>query len=408
MRDATPAMTANDAPERVDRLAQMKPSAIRAIHEFAEQVRRERPEGSFIPLHFGEPDLGTPGFIVEAAVAALHAGHVFYESNAGRADLRAALCEYHRARYDERLTPEHFLVTCGGVQAIALLMLGLLAPGDEVINVSPAWPNFAGAAEIAGAAVHELPLTFDADRHAFRLDFEALERMASGLPRLRMVVVATPANPTGWVASAEEKRRLGAFCRERGLWLIGDEMYDRIVFEDEPYTSFLTLREPEDRLAIINGFSKTYCMTGWRLGYLIADPEVGGKLAQMNEYVTSCAPSMAQVAGITALREGEPFVAEALARYRRLREIVLRHIDAMPGVEYGRPEGSFYCFFRLPASADSVAFCRDLVRETGVILAPGAAFGAGGEGWLRICWAQQPEVLDDAMTRLADFVARRS
>ncbi len=184
-------------------------------------------------------------------------------------------------------------------------------------------------------------------------------------------------------------------------------MYDRIVFEGGEAPSFLELRREGERLVVINGFSKTYCMTGWRLGYLIAEPALAARLAQMQEYVTSCAPSMAQVAAITALREGEPFIAESLARYRRLREIVVARLAAIPGAQVARPEGAFYCLFRLPGTEDSVRFCNELVEATGVILAPGKAFGAGGEGWVRVCFAQQPEILEEAMTRLAGFAAKR-
>ena len=158
---------------------------------------------------------------------------------------------------------------------------------------------------------------------------------------------------------------------------------------------------------MINGFSKTYCMTGWRLGYLISDAELVARLAQMQEYIVSCAPSMAQVAAITALREGEPFVAESLERYRLLRAIVLQRLGAIPGAVPAEPAGGFYCFARLPGSEESVRFCRALVEATGVITAPGAAFGGGGEGWVRICFAQRPEVLEEALRRIAAFVAGR-
>jgi aspartate/methionine/tyrosine aminotransferase len=360
----------------------------------------------FIALHFGEPDLGTPAFIVEAGVRALREGALFYESNSGRADLKEALCEYHRRR-GVALAPEQVLITCGGVQAILVAMLGLLAPGDEMINVTPAWPNFQGGAELAGARVHDLALSFEPATRRFRLDFGALERLAARLPRLRLISVASPANPTGWVATAEEKARLLRFCRERRLWLLGDEMYDRIVFEGDGRPSFAALREAGDRLVVINGFSKTYCMTGWRLGYLLADPALVARLAQMQEYIVSCAPSMAQVAAITALREGEPFVAESLARYRLLRGIVLERLAAIPGAEGAEPAGGFYCFARLPGGEDSVRFCRALLETTGVITAPGRAFGAGGEGWVRLCFAQRPAVLEEALGRIAAYLAAR-
>ena len=408
MSSSVAALESASAPfARDDRLARVAPSEIREIHNFAEARRARHPRQAFVALHFGEPDLGTPPFIVEAGVKALREGAVFYESNAGRADLREAIAAHHRARGAD-ITDRHVLVTCGGVQAIQIATMGLLAPGDDMINVTPAWPNFRGAAEMAGAAVHDLPLWFEARERRYRLDFSDLERVAAKAPRLRLISVATPANPTGWVASPEDKARLLDFCRARGIWLLGDEMYDRIVFSGDGRPSFAELAQPGDRLVVINGFSKAYCMTGWRLGYLIADPELVARLAQMQEYVISCAPAMAQVAAITALREGEGFVAESLARYRALREITLERLEAIPGAVVAEPAGAFYCFAKLPGGGDSVAFCRALVEETGVITAPGRAFGAGGEGWVRICFAQSPGLLEEALRKITVFVARNT
>jgi len=287
-------------------------------------------------------------------------------------------------------------------------MMGLLAPGDEMINITPAWPNFRGAAEMAGASVIDYPLTFDAASRKFRLDFSGLERLAANRKRLRLVCAATPANPTGWVADGQAKERLLNFCRDRGLWLMADEMYDRIVFEGEGRPSFVELRLPEDKLVVINGFSKTYCMTGFRLGYLIAEPALVTRLAQMNEWVSSCAPSMVQVAAITALKEGEPFVAESLARYKALRQVTLKRLEAIPGAVVARPSGSIYCFFSVPGSGESVQSCRELVDQEGVVVAPGAAFGGGGEGWLRVCFAQGGGRLEEALGKLARFSASRA
>jgi len=390
---------------REDRLERMTPSAIREVHDLAVQLRAAHPERSVIPLHFGEGDLGTPEFIVEAGVAALRGGAVFYESNAGRPDLTAALAGHFNARLGLQLEPGHFVVTCGGVQAILLTMLGLVAPGDDVINITPAWPNFREAAVIAGAHVHELPLRFDAQAGAFHLDLGELERLGASLERLRLVVVNTPSNPTGYVASAEEQAALLAFCRRHEALLLADEMYERIVFSEPPPPSFLQLAGPRDRLVVINGFSKTYAMTGWRLGFLIAEPTLAARLAQMQEFVTSCAPAMAQVAALTALRDGEGYVAESHARYRQLRDLTLERLRRIPGIIAARPDGAFYAFFRAPGTEDSLAFCKALLRETGVALAPGRAFGAGGEGWVRLCFAKEPALLDDALGRLERHVA---
>ena len=390
---------------REDRLERMTPSAIREVHNLGAQLRATQPDRDLIALHFGEGDLGTPPFIVEAGARALREGAVFYENNAGRADLTEALAAHFNARLGLALSPGQFVVTCGGVQAILLTMLGLVAPGDDVINITPAWPNFREAAVIAGGNVHDLPLCFEPGDGAFHLDLAALERLARGLPRLRLVVVNSPSNPTGYVASEAEQRALLEFCRRQGAWLLADEMYERIVFSEAPYRSFLQLAEPDERLVVINGFSKTYAMTGWRLGYLIATPALAERLAQMQEFVTSCAPAAAQVAALTALRDGEGYVAESRDRYQRLRDIMAERLGRIPGVVVARPDGAFYGFFQAPGSQDSLAFCKAFLNESGVMLAPGCAFGAGGEGWLRLCFAKEPTLLQDALARLERFVA---
>jgi len=383
------------------RLGAMRPSAIREVHNLLARLRRAHPERSFIALHFGESDLGTPAFIVEAGCAALRRGVVFYEDNAGRADLRTALAEFHG------LEPERFVITCGATQAICLALLALLEPGDDAFILTPLWPNFTEGARIAGARVHELPLRFLANEGRFALDVEAIEAAIARAPRARLLVVNSPSNPSGWVITADEQRTLLELCRAHDLWLLCDEIYDRIVYTAEPFASAKRFFAEWDRLVVVNGFSKTYCMTGWRVGYLMTAPALAAELARMQEFVTSHAPGAAQVAALTALAEGEPFVAESRERYRRLRDIVTGALAKLPGATIARPDGTFYLFFKLPGSEDSVRLCTDLLTNSGVSLAPGRAFGEGGEGWLRLCFANEPERLVEAVRRIEGFLARR-
>jgi len=393
---------------RMDRLASMRPSAIRQLHDHWQALKLEDPKRLWIPLHFGEPDRGTPPFIVEAGCEALRRGAVFYENNSGRPDLKAQLAQYYEQQHGVALEPDNFLITCGGTQAILLTMLALLTPGDEVVIVTPAWPNFAESARIAGATVHELALTFDARGSTFKLDFDALQSLVDQCRHPRLVVVNSPSNPTGWVISDQQQQELTSFCERHDLILLADEIYDRIVFTEQRPPSFLHHGQGLDRLLVINGFSKTYCMTGWRVGYLVLDATLAAKMARMQEFITSHAPSAAQVAGITALHDGEPFVQENLLRYRILRDGVVSRLQALPGTTVARPDGSIYIFFRLPGSKDSMGFCRRLLAETAVVLAPGQAFGAGGEGWLRLCFAMEERRLHEAIDRLSEFVASGS
>ena len=378
----------------------MQPSTIREVHDFAQQLLLEDPARKLLSLHFGESDQGTPAFIVEAAVQALRNGAVFYENNGGREDLKQALVEFYRRQHGVELSPAHFVVTCGATQAILLTMLAILVPGDEVFNITPNWPNFTEAARISGAIVREVPLVFDKARSVFQLDMAELEKRIVAADAPRMVVVNSPSNPTGWIISTRQQEQLFRLCVKHGLLLLSDEIYDRIVFNDERSPAALKLSNELDHLVVVNGFSKTYCMTGWRLGYLITTPQRAAQMARMQEFVVSHAPSMAQVAAIAALRDGEPFIASSLERYRGLRQLVFEQLGALPGARVARTEGSFYAFFKIPAAADSVTFCQQLVKETGVVLAPGSAFGAGGEGWLRLCFANTPERLTSAIDKI--------
>jgi len=394
----------NNQPDRTDRLAQMQPSDIREIHNLAQRIIAEDPSRRLIPLHFGESDMGTPGFIIEAACKALHDGAVFYENNSGRPDLKEVLVRFYDRQYGLSLTPDHFVISCGGTQAILLTMLALVAPGDRVINITPNWPNFTEAARIAGAEVDEMSLRFDEAQSMFVLDFDRIERAITSTAAVRMLIVNSPSNPTGWVITPEEQRRLYELCRSHEIYLVFDEIYDRIVYTEQPFPTALGLEDSQDGLVIINGFSKTYCMTGWRLGYLITNPSRARQMGQMQEFVVSHAPSMAQVAAITALEEGELFVQRSVRRYRVLRDMVVSRLTELPGAVVARTDGSFYCFFRVAGAERSVPFCKRLLTETGVVLAPGSAFGAGGEGWLRLCFANESALLQEALDQLEHFV----
>ena len=387
------------------RLETVRPSEVRQIHDLYERMKRQDGDQRFITLHFGESDLGSPEFIVEAGCQALRNGAVFYEANSGRMDLREQLVEYCHQVHVQCLSADHFVVSCGAMQAIHLALVALLDSGDTVLNITPAWPNFSEAVRLVGATVRELPLSFDARCQSFYLDFDLLDQFLAQVPRLRMVIVNTPSNPTGWVMSTSERIELLKRCRKHGAYLLADEIYDRIVFEDQSPPSMMSLAGEHDRLIVINGFSKTYCMTGWRVGYLIAEPSLARRLAQVQEFVTSHAPSAAQVAAITALRQGESFIEQSRHRYRHLRDLILSRLERIPGVDFARPKGAFYLFLKLPDGTDSSAFCQQFLRQCHVALAPGTAFGTGGAGWCRLCFATEPNSLNEAMDRLEGFLA---
>jgi hypothetical protein len=379
-------------------LAAVSPSRIREIADVAFGM-----EG-VLKLHFGESNRPTPEFIKKAAVRALDEGYTYYTENAGLPGLRRAIAEKYRELHEVRLDPgTEILVTASGVQALNVAIRCVIDPGDEAVILTPNWPNATAIVNLFAGAAREVPLAWDGRRYA--LDLPAVE--AALTPRTRLIVYASPSNPLGWVARPEEQRGLLDFCRGRGLWLLADEVYERIFFSETAAPSILRLCTREDAVIVVNSFSKSYCMTGWRLGWVAARRDLVGKAAQLNEFIVSHAPSMVQRAGEIALREGEAFVETMAADVRRRVRFCHEALRGIAGVAVAAPEGSFYLFPRIEGLSDSFDFALTLLRETRVAVAPGSAFGNGGEGAIRICCAADESVLEPAMERLRRFLNRR-
>lgn len=280
-----------------------------------------------IPLWFGEPDEPTPGFIIAAAERALDAGETFYTLNRGIPALRTAIADYLHGLRGRAITEERISVTASGMNAIMMTMQALLGPGDNIVMPEPYWPNIPATAEIVGATVRTVPLAVRGD--AFTLDLARLFDRVDGATRA--ILINSPANPTGWMMTTEDQRTVLDFCRARGLWLIADEVYDRITYDGAPAPSFLDHAEAEDPLVVINSFSKSWAMTGWRVGWLVAPERLGPQIDKLIEYNIACAPAMAQRAAITALAEGEPFIAASVARYRGNRDLVVDRLAPTHG-----------------------------------------------------------------------------
>jgi aspartate aminotransferase len=358
-------------------------------------------------LYFGESNLPTPQFIVDAAVRALADGYTFYSENAGLPSLRSVLAEQYERLHGVSLDARReIVVTASGLQALHLALRSALDPGDEALILSPAWPNGASIVQLAHGVPIDVPLVLAGGRYT--IDFTALAAAAGH--RTRLVLLTSPSNPLGWVADVDEQRRLLDFCRERRLWLIADEVYERIYFDGEPgepAPSVLRLCDRDDAVLVVQSFSKSYCMTGWRVGWLVTRSDLGTKLAQLNEYYVSHAATFAQVAAQTALEEGEDELRRMVAALRSKRDLCTAALRALPGVAVPEPEGAFYLFPQIDGLTDSMSFCRRLLAEERVGLAPGSAFGAGGEGSVRICYAAERDVLEPALERLGRFIARR-
>jgi aspartate/methionine/tyrosine aminotransferase len=356
-------------------------------------------------LYFGESNLPTPAFIKRAAVRAMDEGYTFYTENAGLPSLRRAIAAHYRRLHAAALDPAgEIVVTASGVQALNVAIRCVLGPGDEALVLSPVWPNGVSNVAMANGVAHQIPHFLCG--HRYRVDFEALA--AAVRPRTRVLIYTSPSNPLGWVASEDEQRQLLDFARRRDLWLIADEVYDRIYYGGArpgvAAPSILSKATRDDAVIVIQSFSKSYCMTGWRLGWLVARRDVAGKAAQLNEFIVSHAPSFAQKAGEIALAEGEEELALMIGRLQHNRDLCLEALSGLAGVTVPAPEGAFYVFPRIDGLDDSFAFCKRLLEERRVGLAPGVAFGPGGEGSVRICYAAERAVLEPALERLRRFL----
>ena len=360
-----------------------------------------------LKLYFGESNIPTPEYIKRAAAKALEEGYTFYTENAGLPGLRQDLADYYRRMQDVDLDPRsEIVVTASGVQALNVTIRCVLNPGDEALVLTPAWPNIAANIWMDNAIPMEIPLLLRGDHYA--VDFNSLE--AALTPRTRLLVYTSPSNPLGWVATEDEQEELLEFARRYNLWLLADEVYERLYYRGTaigvPAPSILRKASRDDAVIVAQSFSKTYCMTGWRIGWLVARRDMGQKATQLNEFIISHPASFIQRAAQTALAQGEEELRRMIARLRENRDFCLAALRRMPGVTVPSPDGAFYLFPKIEGLTDSFAFCRKLLEETHVGFAPGVAFGAGGEGSVRICYAAEQGILERAMERLDGFLSQ--
>lgn len=345
---------------------------------------------------FGESDEATPSFISEAAQRSLQAGETFYSHNLGLPELREALSGYMTALH-RPVTADRVAVTSSGVSALMIASQLLVNPGDEVVAVVPVWPNVAAQPAILGGAVRRVSLVVRDG--AWQLDLTAL--LSQITDRTRVLLVNAPNNPTGWTLSRDEQLALLAHCRRTGTWIVADEVYERVYFDAPCAPSFLDVAEPDDRLVVAHSFSKSFLMTGWRLGWLVLPPGLSGEVAKLIEFNTSCAPVFVQRAGLAALQRAGEFVPGLIERMKVCRDSLVPRLAELPRVQVALPRGGMYAFFRVDGENDSLAFAKRLVAEAGLGLAPGVAFGDEAEGWLRWCFvSRDPARLLDGVRRL--------
>ncbi|MEP6996100.1 MAG: pyridoxal phosphate-dependent aminotransferase [Betaproteobacteria bacterium] len=362
-------------------------------------------DSDILPFWFGEPDQVTPAYIRDAAIASLHAGETFYTQNFGIPELRAAIAAYV-SRWHQPVAAANIAVTASGMSALMLCAEALIDPGDRVVCVTPLWPNLTEIPKILGADVVRVALSFGA--LGWTLD---VDRLLDALtPGTRAVLINSPNNPTGWTLERADQAAILEHCRRHGIWIIADDVYERLYY-DAPAgracaPSFLDLTRDGDRVVITNSFSKAWLMTGWRLGWIVAPTALLPDLGKLIEYNTSCSPSFVQRAAVVAINDGEATIMQTLERYRAARDFLVGALNAIPGVSAAAPKGAMYVFFRVAGITDSFEFCKRLVREARLGLAPGSAFGPEGEGFVRWCFAADTDRLADGIARLTRALKR--
>ena len=352
----------------------------------------------------GEPDEPTPEFIRKAGTDSIAAGETFYTHNLGIPELREALAEYLQ-RLHPGFAGREAIATSAGVNALMLATQLLVEPGERVVEVVPLWPNLQEIPRILGAQVDTVALKFSSS--GWQLDLNEL--MQKLKPGTRALYLNSPNNPTGWTVTREEQRAILEHCRRHGIWIFADDAYERLYFGDGGVApSFLDISDENDKVISANTFSKTWLMPGWRLGWLVVPRGLVADLGKLIEYNTSCAPVFVQRAGVAALKEGEPVIARTLERFRRARDYLVAELNRIPRVGIAAPAGTMYAFFRIEGVGDSLDFCKRLVRDAGLGLAPGSAFGPSGEGYARWCFASSQERLAAGVERLRRFMVHQS
>jgi aspartate/methionine/tyrosine aminotransferase len=363
---------------------------------------------------FGESDEVTPDFIREAAIASLNAGETFYAHNLGLPELRHAIAGYTHTLHPQQPTDHWFdriAVTSGGVNGLMLASQTLVEAGDEVVVVTPAWPNLVAQPQIMGARVQTVPLRVVADgpdAGAWVLDLDAL--LAAVTPATRLLIVNAPNNPTGWTLTSDEQAAILAHCRRTGTWILADEVYERLYFAGDSANgaapSFLDVAQPQDRLIVAHSFSKSFLMTGWRLGWLVLPPSLTHAVGKLIEFNTSCAPVFVQRAATVALQRGDEVTPGLVKHLQVCRDTLVPLLRDIPGVQLAEPKGGMYAFFRLDGHDDCLDTAKRLVREAGLGLAPGSAFGPEAAGWLRWCFASRdPQRLVRGAERLQGWLS---
>ena len=381
-----------------ERSRSMPVSGIRVIFEMAQKMK------DVIRLEVGEPDFDTPRHIKEAAVKALKEGYTHYTSSAGLMELREAIAEKLKRENGISIDPEsEVVVTVGASSAINLCLLTVVNPGEEVLIPDPGWPQYQGQIRLAGGVPVGYPTP---EAMGFKPDFNALEKKVT--EKTKAMIINSPNNPTGAVLAKDDLEKLANVAERHDLIVISDEVYEKFLYEGS-HVSFATLPGMEDRTLTVNGFSKTYAMTGWRLGYVAGREEFLSQIAKMNLHVNSCPPAMTQRAALAALQGSQKPVEEMFQEYKKRRDVIVKGLNEIKGVKCLNPGGAFYVFPNLSAyKRPSMELTKYLIEKARVATVPGVSFGEQGEGHLRLSYANSIENIVEALRRMSEALKKLS
>ncbi|MCR9139597.1 MAG: aminotransferase class I/II-fold pyridoxal phosphate-dependent enzyme [Alphaproteobacteria bacterium] len=365
-----------------------------------EIVRVGRSVEDIVPLWLGESGFATDEAIIAAAHDAMTSGQTFYTPNRGLPRLRQSISDYYQRIYGTSVADDRVCVTNSGMHAATMITRALMDTGDNAILITPCWPNIDRAVKLIGGTVREVPLQLHDGQ--YRVDMDQV--VAQCDDRTRLIYFASPSNPTGWTIGTDQSQELLALSRRTGIAILSDEVYQRLSFDSETGSTLLSLAEPDDPVFVLNSFSKAWSMTGWRLGWMVYPAQFHDSFEKLSQFSISGSPGFIQMAGVQALDHGDPIAAGLRAHCMDAKSLVADRLAAIPDISVVPSLGGFYTMFRSPQTADSVAFCRQAALEARVGLAPGVAFGDGGEGMVRLCHARAMATLETALDRLQAYL----
>lgn len=362
----------------------------------AELLRYAKTKPDVISIAQGEGDMPTPDFIINAAFEAAKNGETFYSPSLGIDPLRAAISTYYKKIYQTDVPTDRIFVTASATHAMHLALTSIIEPGDDVMAITPIWKNLLSAVAVAQGNITEFPLEYK--NNQWNLDIDSL--FASVTEKTKALLLVSPSNPTGWIMSDDEIRQIVAFARKQDIWIVADEVYGRMIYDKDHAPTFLHHIKDDDKVFIVNSFSKAYAMTGWRLGWLVGPQHAQSKIQDLALYNNMNPTTFAQYGAIAALENGEEFLKSNLALWQKNRDTFLDICARNPNIECPDPQATFYAFFKINDEPDCVALTKRLIDDVGVSVSPGVSFGKDFKGWIRICYGLSEELMKEAFDRL--------